>query len=121
MIKKLDWSHDNIVAYEAQGKFSKEENIQVLNELREIIAKQGKIRLFVKLSEFAYPEVAAVKDRLSFAREHLKNIERYALVSDITAMDWVASIAGMFTGIEFRTYKIDDEPLARAWVESKHR
>ncbi|KMQ49852.1 hypothetical protein CHISP_3205 [Chitinispirillum alkaliphilum] len=121
MIKKLDWSHDSIQAYEASGKFSKEENLEVLNELREVIKKHGKIRVFVKLPELAYPELSAILDRLSFAIDHKKDIERIALVSNIEAIDWVSSITGLLTGIEFRNYKLDDEPIARSWIESIHR
>ena len=121
MIKKLDWSHDSIVAYEASGTMTKEENQQVFNELREKIAQHGKIRLFVKLPELAFPELSAIGERLSFAKEHMKSIEKYALVSNIGALEWVSKIAGMFTGIEFRHYKLDDELLARTWLESQHR
>ncbi|MDG5815488.1 STAS/SEC14 domain-containing protein [Chitinispirillales bacterium ANBcel5] len=121
MIKKLDWSHDNIVAYEASGTLSKEENQQVFSELREIIAKQDKIRLYVKLPEIAFPDLNAISERLSFAKDHLKDIERYVLVSNIKAMEWVSKLAGIFTGIEFRHYSLEDEALAKAWIESIHR
>ncbi len=120
MIKKLDWSHDAILAYEASGQFSAQENSQVLTEVKETIEKHGKVRLLVKLPEIAYPEATSIKDRLNFAKEYKNSIERYALVSNITAMEWISTIAGMFTGIEFRSYSMDDEIKARAWLEAKH-
>ncbi len=120
MIRKLDWSKENIFAYEASETMTKEENQQVFDELKRAIAQYGKVRIFVRLPEMAYPALDSIIDRLRFAFEYMNKIERYALVSNIRAADWIGRIAGLFAKTEFRTYSLDDELLARSWLELKH-
>ncbi|NLW29948.1 MAG: STAS/SEC14 domain-containing protein [Fibrobacter sp.] len=120
MIKKLDWSNGNIYAYEAHGKMTKEENVQVFDELREGISRYGKVRIFVKMPKMAWPLPSAFGERFRFAKEHLGNIERYVLVTDIPCIGFIVGVVGFFTGIKFRTYNLSDELLAKTWIESKH-
>jgi len=119
MIRKLDWSSGKVLAYEASGTMTKQDHQQVLGEVSEAIETYGKVRLYVRLPEMAWPEFNAVWDRIKFAKEYLGGIERYALVSDIGALEWVSKIAGMFTGIEFRQFSLKDEEIARWWLEQK--
>lgn len=120
MIQKLDWSRENVFAYEASGKMTKEENIRVFNELREGIRKHGKVRILIKMEKMAWPEPGAICERFSFAREHLRDIERYAVVTDIPLVGPVAKGIGLIIGIQFRQYSLDDELLAKTWVMAKH-
>lgn len=120
MIQKLDWSSGKIFAYEASGKMSKEENVQVYSELREAIKQYGKIRVFVRLPKMAWPEPSALGIRFSFALEHLFDIERYAIVSDISFLTWFSFLAGFIPGIKFRHYSIKDEIMAKTWIEARH-
>lgn len=39
MIKKLDWSHGNVLAYEASGVMTKEEHEKVFDEISDIAAR----------------------------------------------------------------------------------
>ncbi|HLV32067.1 MAG TPA: STAS/SEC14 domain-containing protein [Chitinispirillaceae bacterium] len=120
MIKKLDWSNGNIYAYEARGKMTKQENIQVFNELREGISRYGKVRIFVRMPKMAWPLPSALSERFRFAKEHLRNIERYVLVTDIPCIGYIVRVSGFFTGIEFRNYNSGDELLAKTWIEARH-
>lgn len=120
MIRNLDWSSRNVYAYEAYGKMTKDENIRVFNELREGIAKYGKVRLFLLMPKIAWPEPKALCERISFAKEHLRDIEKYVLVTDIPFIGSIACALGTLIGIRFRSYNISDELLAKTWIESKH-
>lgn len=120
MIQKLDWSKGKIFAYEASGKISKEENVQIFSELREAIRQYGKVRLFVLLPKMAWPDPRAVGVRFSFAREHLFDIERYAIVSDNLFITWVSLLLSIIPGFKYRHYSIDDQLMAKTWVEAKH-
>jgi hypothetical protein len=124
MIKKLDWSNNNIYAYEASGKITKEEHLQIYSDLREGIKKHGKIRIYIQLPKMAWPDRKALGMRLRFARKYFKKIERYAVVSNFTFLDYlfrfINFITGLFTKIEYRHYSFDDELLARTWIQTKH-
>ena len=120
MIKKLDWSHDNIVAYEASGILTKEENEQIFKEMRTIICKFGKVRLFIRLPSMAFPELRAMGIRFKFAKEHLKHIERYTVVSDSLFIKAMSNIARLMPNLHFRYFTLDQEKNARKWIESDH-
>lgn len=120
MIQKLDWSKGKIFAYEACGKISKEENVQIYSELRDAIRQYGKVRLFVLLPKIAWPDPRALGVRFSFVREHLFDIERYAVVSDNPIIAWILRLLSIIPGFKYRHYSIDDQLLAKTWVEAKH-
>lgn len=120
MIRKLDWSSGKVFAYEASGKLTKEEHIAIYEELRHAIKKYGKIRIFVRLPKFAWPEISAIKERFEFAKEHFFDIERYAVVSDISFVNWVSFFLAMIPGFKYRFYNTADELLAKTWIEAKH-
>ncbi|HEX2955988.1 MAG TPA: STAS/SEC14 domain-containing protein [Chitinispirillaceae bacterium] len=120
MIQKLNWSHDNIAAYEASGILTKEENLQIFDELRNVIRKCGKVRLFVRLPRIAFPEFQAISTRLKFAREHLKDIERYALVTNNTFLKTFSTIALFMPWMKFRSFNLNQEKIAQEWIESNN-
>jgi len=124
MINKLDWSKENIIAYEASGVISKEEHIQIYSELQELIAKYGKLRIFIRLPKMAWPEPAALSLRFSFARKHINDFEKYAVVSNLKIIPWLISIIDLismlFSKTRYRHYRIEDELLAKTWIEAKH-
>lgn len=120
MIQKLDWSKGKIFAYEASGKLSKAEHIQIYSELIEAIKQYGKIRIFVLLPKIAWPELSAIGTRFSFAKEHLFHIERYAIVSDNPFIAWLYLLLSIIPGFNYRHYSIKDQIMAKTWIEAKH-
>lgn len=120
MIQKLNWSHDNIVAYEASGILTKEENVSIFDDIRSIIQKCGKVRLFIRLPQLAFPELRAVGVRLKFAKEHLKDIERYAIVTNSNLVKALSNLARFMPRMQFRCFHLHQEKIAREWLESNN-
>lgn len=120
MIKKLDWSHGNIVAYEASGILTKEENEQILKEMCTIISKFGKVRLYIRLPSMAFPELRAMGIRFKFAKKHIKHIERYTVVSDSMFIKAMSHFARLMPSLHFRYFTLDQEKNAREWIETNH-
>jgi hypothetical protein len=118
MIQKLNWSHDNILAYEASGILTKEENVQVYDEIRALIQKCGKVRLFIRLPKLVLPELRAIGVRIKFAREHLRDIERYAVVTNSELVKKLSSLARFMPRIQLRSFPLYQEKIAREWLES---
>lgn len=118
MIQKLNWSHDNILAYEASGILTKEENVLVYDEIRALIEKCGKVRIFVRLPKMALPELRAIGVRIKFAKEHLKDIERYAVVTNSEFVKKVSNLARFLPRLKLRCFPLHQENIAREWLES---
>jgi hypothetical protein len=119
VIRKLEWSQRNVLAYEASGKMTEEENERTLGEIKTAIKEHGKVNIFVMLPEMARPEAGAVDDRLRFVKEHTKDIERYAIVGDQKKIKVISSIADKLIGIDIRYFSFDEENKAKEWVLEK--
>lgn len=118
MIRRLEQSHDHIVGYSLSGDVTDAEYTQAASELRDDIARHGKIRLLFRLKDLSLSSFfAALDDRFRFVVDHQDDIERVAVISDDTATGMVAKVAGGLSGIELDTFSHDDEPTAWAWLE----
>lgn len=118
MIVRQTGSAPNIVEYFLQGKLSKEENEELLTDLKERIEEHGEVHLLVVLEGVPKVELSAIPERLSFAKDHLKNIGRYALVSDSKVVDAAAGMYDNVTNIEFQTFAPDETAEAKTWLEA---
>jgi hypothetical protein len=68
--------------------------------MSEAIAASGKIRLLMEIEGFCHMEPDALLEKQRFAREHARDIERMAVVSDRTWIkSWVkiGGIGGLLT------------------------
>jgi hypothetical protein len=117
MIQRLTWSHDNVVAYEASGILTKDENEQIFNDMTTCIKKCGKVRLFVRLPKLAFPELRAMGVRFKFAKEHFKDIERYTVVTDNGFVKTFSTLASLMPWMRFRQFNMSHEAEARKWLE----
>jgi len=124
MIKRLDWSEGNVVAFEAEGLITKQEHAELYLKLNQLIEKYGKLRLFVRLAKMAWPEPAAIPLRISFARAHFRDIEKFVIVTDLKILPLIIEITSFFTSFffktRFRTYGSNDELLAKTWISAKY-
>jgi hypothetical protein len=108
----------NIVEYFMQGKLSERENKELLTDLEERIEQHGEVHLLVVVEGIPTVDLSAVPDRLSFAKDHLSDIGRYALVSDSKVVDAVAALYDNVTEIDFQTFAPSQTQEARTWVEA---
>lgn len=117
MYRKLPQSHDNVLGYEVAGTVTEEEYRQVAGELREVIDEHGKVRVLVRVPEMPDQELrATLGDRLRFLKDHVGDIERYALVSEDRTAEWLGKVTDKVTPIELKLFSTDEEPQAWQWV-----
>ncbi len=118
MIRRLEQSHDHIVGYSLSGDVTEDDYTQAASELRDDIARHGKVRLLFRLKDLSLSSFfAALDDRFRFVVEHQDDIERVAVISDDTASGMIAKAAGGLSNMEIDTFSHDDEPKAWAWLE----
>jgi hypothetical protein len=118
MIRRLEQSHDHVIGYSLAGDVTEDEYTQAASELRDDIARHGKVRLLFRLKDLSLSSFfAALDDRFRFVNDHQDDIERVAVVSDDTGSGLLARAAKGLSGIEIETFPHDDESKAWAWLE----
>ncbi len=117
MMRRLEKSHETVVGFSLSGEVTIDEYTQLASELRDDIAKHGKIRVLFRLSDLEVSSFfTALDERLSFVRENRDDVERVAVVTDDTATQ-LLSKAAEAAPVELRNFSSDDEPKAWAWLE----
>lgn len=118
MIRRLEQSHDHVIGYSVSDDVSEDQYTQMASELRDEIARHGRIRLLFRLTDVSLRSFfTALDDRFRFVQEHSDDIERLAVVTDDTATELLAKVTEPVRGIETETFPRDDEPKAWAWLE----
>ena len=116
MYRKLERSSGNMLGYEVRGKLTKEELGTVLADLEEAIDRFGRVNLLVYLPEMPRPDLGAIAEDLEFAREHMMDVDRYAVVGGSALLDWAARLEGPLVGIEIKHFEPDRLDEAWRWL-----
>jgi hypothetical protein len=122
MVKQIDGMPDGTIGFEASGKLSREDYVNVLEPTLRKAAESGEIRMLFKLTDFHGLQPGAwyqdVKTGLGLGFGHRSAWKRSAIVTDI---DWIRKASEFFSWItpgEVRVYYLDQEDGARTWVAS---
>ncbi|PTL40157.1 STAS/SEC14 domain-containing protein [Alkalicoccus saliphilus] len=116
MLKKLSTSEGDILEYEIEGKISAEEEEEMLKEVRRLIETHGKIRMLEYTEKMPTGNLSSFKDYFGFLKDDLKNVEKYALVTDSSAASGLVKAGDAFTKANFRTFGTEDLEKAREWL-----
>jgi hypothetical protein len=116
LIKELPVSGGKLIAFEVKEDVTEEEFNKAAQLMKNRMEEHGKIRLLAKFHELPVREVSSITDRISFAKDNLKHIEKYAIVGDNKAFEAVAKIVGSASDIEMKRFEIKDEEKALEWV-----
>ncbi len=119
MIKELPGSIGPLLAVEIAGKISLEQEKELISKADSIVQTFGKIRVLAVLDEGAGWGLKAGIEDLKWSMTHMKNIEKFAIVSSSAVWKWLVTIDGFFAGIigvgekHFQPSQIDD---AWKWI-----
>lgn len=106
----------NIVEFVVDGEISKEEFDRVLAHMEGEIQTHGSIRLLEELRSIGKFPISRLWDDLKFSFEHLKDIERCAVVGQSRWLESWTKVGDAFTTCPVRYFSIDDIDDARAWL-----
>ncbi|MFY1652429.1 STAS/SEC14 domain-containing protein [Solwaraspora sp. WMMB762] len=117
MITKIG-QEGNVLGYEVAGKLTEQEYHDLYRELRAAIAEYGSVSVLGRLPDDGLPgmELSAIDDRLRFAREHLTDIDRAAVVGGNRVAEWVTRASDAMTPIELRHFDAGAEQHAWDWL-----
>lgn len=118
MQRRLERTHDNIIGYTLSGQVTDDEYGQVMSELRDDIARHGKIRVLFRLRDLSLQSFfAALDERFRFFQEHGDDVERAAIVTDDTGGDLLTRLADAIGPAETQHFSGADEDKAWNWLE----
>ncbi|MET9780283.1 STAS/SEC14 domain-containing protein [Nocardiopsis alba] len=119
MYRRLDSGEDDVLGYEVEDTIPHDDFEEILDEVREVIRRHGAARLLVRIHGRPSTETPTLEERLRFAKEHLHDIERYAVVGDDRIIRFLTTLADAFVDMDLRFFELDQEDAAWAWVRDK--
>ena len=82
-----------------------------------VVAEAGTVHLFIRLEDFSGFEMEVLWEKAKFAFQHLRDIERMAVVGDRAWEEWWVTIAGALSPTETRYFDEDDIDAAWDWLK----
>jgi len=116
MFQEIPVHQDNIFAFRATGRLSHADYQAFLPRIEELIARHGRISLFLELEGFRGWELEAAKDDFRFGVQHRDAFERIALVGDSGWERWMTLMARPFMKGEIRFFARDRAQDAWDWL-----
>ncbi len=118
MFKPVPVNVKGVAAFKAVGRLTHEDYRRFLPTLEKILEEEGRISLLLELENFRGWELEAARDDYEFAREHLEQFRRIAIVGDRRWERWLVALARPFTGVEVRFFTPDQLSEAWDWVRA---
>lgn len=121
MIKTLEGFPEPVVALVAEGNVTKKDYEEVLiPRVNEILARQGKVRLYYELGDsFSGIDAEAVWEDLKIGLEHLSRWECMAVVTDVRWIRLTLSAFRFMMPGKLRIFDTAHTADARAWIKAE--
>jgi hypothetical protein len=109
-----------ILVLTPEGPLSAEDFKSVASLVDPFIAKRGKLAgLMIRAPSFpGWQDFAGLVEHLKFVRDHHRQIERVAAVTDSPFLQIAPVIARHFANPEIRVFRSDERARAMAWLET---
>ena len=112
MLKRLDEGTGNVLGYEVKERITDKEFQNLSEQVKEVVAEHGKVRLLVRMNEIPNVGLGAMAEDLKLA-PYVNSIERYAIVGDASFLEWADSLGNMVFGGEVKHF--EDSQYEEAW------
>jgi len=118
MFKQLSGSSGKVLGFKIGEDITCEDVRDMSKIMSETIAASGKIRLLIEIEGFRHMEPDALLEKLRFARDHAREIERMAVLSNrVWIKSWV-KIGGLLTHTEVEHFDRSEMEAAWKWVRT---
>lgn len=116
MFEQLSAGSGNVLGFKI-GEYVTAEDVRTIGRIiSEAIAASGKMRLLIEIEGFRHMEPEALLEKLRFAVEHAKGIERMAVVSNrVWIKSWV-KVGGLVTQKEVEYFDCSEMEAAWEWL-----
>jgi hypothetical protein len=116
MYRKLPDSEGNVLGIVVQGEVSQEDVRRIQEDMKQVIADHGEVRMLVHLDRMEDVEPAAIWQDLKMIGDYLSSIERIALVADEEVQGWART---SYLWSDAKLFEPDELPVAWQWVEDR--
>lgn len=118
MINVLDWSKENILAFQVKGKITKEEIERLQPLIHKIIDKDQKVHFYMEIDDFSgYKDIGALWADLKIDVAHISHYGKIAVVGDKKWEEWATKATGFFTNSEARFFEPHEKEEAKQWIQ----
>jgi hypothetical protein len=118
MIQKLSESSGNVIGYKAIGVIKTSDYLRLEPEVRDLVEKEGNIRMLIDLTEFQWEKLEAWLQDLEFGYEFHNKIQKMAIVGDKTWEEWMSHLAKPFYARNAKFFHSDDIEKAWTWTRA---
>jgi hypothetical protein len=117
MIKKLNSTSDQILAYHLSGTVTQEDVKAAQQDIKEVLARFGTVRMLLHLGDLEIPEAKAAWQDLKYTRVYMTDVERLALIGDAAWQEWVTKAADLPSQGKMRFFEESELQQAWEWVQ----
>ena len=100
------------------GNVAEEEFQNIIPNLEAFTEKNGKIKVIEIIKDFDGADLSILREGIKFDTKYTKNFSHCAIVSDSGWIGPFATFFGNLVSCEVRSFELDDEDAARAWLEA---
>jgi hypothetical protein len=116
MIKPLDDLPAGVIGFETSGKLEAQDYRDALIPAIEQAAENGKVRVVVLIDDFGGLSGGALWEDLKLAANHLRSLERFALVTDNDWMRHFVTAFGWMIPGEIKHFPVAQRAQAVEWA-----
>ncbi len=117
MLKRLDEGTGNVLGYEVKERITEKEFQNLSEEVKEVVAEHGKVRLLLRMNEIPKMGLGAIAEDLKLA-PYANDIERYAIVGDSAVVEWTEKLGGSLISGEIKHFEDSQYEEAWRWVQA---
>lgn len=119
-IRRIDASDAAVMAYEIDGYMEDDDLEAIAKDVIARVERGDALRVLIRIVSFRGFDPAILTEgsfyRMKFGA--IRNMKKYAIVSDEKWMKPLLGFAGSVTGIDIRQFPLAEEEAAWAWVRS---
>ncbi len=116
MFEKMAESSGNVVGYKAVGTLTASDYKKLGSEIKELVEKQGSIRMLIDMAEFKWEKVEAWIPEVKLGREYQNKIDKMAIVGDKTWEKWLTNYVKHFYARDAKYFKSTEVDKAWSWL-----
>ena len=117
MFEQVPGGSGKLLGFKISDGITGEDVRQLSKIMCEAISVSGKIRLLIEIEGFRHMEPEALVEKLKFAMDHARDIERMAVLSDrVWIKSWV-KVGGLLTQTETKHFDRSEIEAAWKWLE----
>jgi len=119
MFQQLSGSTGNVFGFKIGEDTTGVDVLDMSRIISETIAQYGKIRLLIEIEGFRHMEPEFLLEKLRFAREHAREIERMAVLSNrVWIKSWV-KVGGQLTQTDVEYFDRSEMEAAWKWIREE--